>query len=238
MITHADLTQDVVRLARLTDADQALRVIRVVLASLAHRLPMPQRRRLREAMPGPERDAAYATVPPAADDVTGLVGEVARHLDVPPERARFLAQAVLSRIAEDEPELGQDLREHLADGYAPLFSPPPAYAERMHSATDAPAPLTSDEVDRELGRRPQWSGDPGHLTRIVALPEDRLPPLLNAVERAARDARHQVDVKRTDGGVAFTLSTRSVHAVTRLDLELADRIDEAVAAVGSGGHPG
>ncbi|MBT2365671.1 DUF2267 domain-containing protein [Streptomyces sp. ISL-10] len=105
MITHADLTQAVARRAGLADADEAVRVTRVVLGTLAHRLPMPQRRRLRAALPGPEQDAAYATVPAAADDVTGLLAEAGRHLDTPPERALLLARAVVSQIAEAEPGL-------------------------------------------------------------------------------------------------------------------------------------
>ncbi|GAA4934388.1 DUF2267 domain-containing protein [Streptomyces coeruleoprunus] len=238
MITHERLTEDVARRGHLSGSDETVRVIRVVLGALAHRLDMPQRRRLREAMPGPERDAAQATVPASSSGVTDLLAEVGRHLDAPPERALFLAQAVVSRIAEEDPDLGRELGEHLPDDFAPLFAPPEPHPERAHSAADAPAPLTEEELAAELGRRPQWSSDGRRLTRAVALPEDRFPPLLNAVERAARDVNHRADWKRTDDGMAFTLYTRSVDAVTRLDLELADRIDAAVAAVGSGGHPG
>lgn len=42
----------------------------------------------------------------------------------------------------------------------------------------------------------------------------------------------------TGDGVTFVLYTRSVDAVTALDIELADRIDAAITAVGSGGRPG
>ncbi|MGN9795916.1 4a-hydroxytetrahydrobiopterin dehydratase [Streptomyces sp. OZ13] len=89
-----------------------------------------------------------------------------------------------------------------------------------------------------MGRRPAWSGDTGRLTRTVALPEDRLPPLVDAVRRAGADLSHRADWELTGDGVVFSLRTRSVDAVTRLDLELADRIDAAVEAVGSGGRPG
>ncbi|MEU1889584.1 DUF2267 domain-containing protein [Streptomyces pristinaespiralis] len=238
MIAHERLTGEVSRRAHLAGVDEATRVIRVVVGTLAHRLEMPQRRRLREALPGPERDAAYATVPAAGDAATDLLAEAGRHLDAPPERALFLAQTVLGGIAEADPELGRELRDHLPDDYAALFSPPRVDPERMHPATDAPAPLTTEELAAELARRPQWRVDGGRLTRTVSLPKDRLPPLLGAVERAARDLRHQADVHEEDDGVTFTLCTRSVDAVTGLDLELADRVDAVVGEVGSGGHPG
>jgi pterin-4a-carbinolamine dehydratase/uncharacterized protein (DUF2267 family) len=238
MITHEHLTEEVRRRAALPDTDAATRVTRVVLGALSHRLEMPQRRHLRQALPGPEQDAAYATVPPSGDGVTDLLAEAGRHLEVPPERALLLAQAVLSEIAEADPALGRELRDHLPGDYAPLFSPPATYPERRHSATDSPAPLTSAELAAELGRRPAWSGDTGRLTRTVALPEDRLPPLLDAVRRAGADLSHRADWELTGDGVVFSLRTRSVDAVTRLDLELADRIDAAVEAVGSGGRPG
>lgn len=238
MITHERLTEQVARRGGLDGGEKAVRPIRVVLGALTHRLDLPRRRLLREAVPAPERDAAYATVPPAADGFTGLVAEVGRYLHVPPERAYLLARAVVSQVADDEPGLGRELRAHLPDDYAPLFSPPDPYPDRMNRAVEAPAPLGPDELAAELRRRPLWNADGQCIVRAVDLPHDRLPPLLHGVRRAAHDLNHHVDARRTDEGIAFTLRTRSVDAVTRLDLALADRIDAAVASVGSGGRPG
>ncbi|MBD0421788.1 4a-hydroxytetrahydrobiopterin dehydratase [Streptomyces sp. TRM S81-3] len=238
MVAHERLTEEVASRAHLSKADDAAHTVRVVVAGLAHRLDMPLRQRLRQAMPGPERDAAYAIVPPAHDTPAGLLEEVARNLQTPQERADRLTHAVLSVIADEDPALGRALREGLAPSYAELFTAPESSPERLSAAGDAPAPLSNEEVRTELRRRPQWSGDSHRLTRTVGLPADRTAPLLRQVEKDARELRHKVDHTTTGDGITFTLRTRSVDAVTRADLEMADRIDAAVDAVGSGGHPG
>ncbi|MCF6526610.1 DUF2267 domain-containing protein [Streptomyces sp. JJ36] len=237
MIVHERLVEEVAAQARLTD-EEALRVLRVTLAALTHRLEMPQRRRLRSAVPGPERDAALATVPPARGGPAELWEEIGRNLGVPPERARHLARIVMSQVDAGEPDLTRELRESLPADFAELFTAPEERTARDNPATQAPAPLSREELDAALRRRPEWSGDAHGLTRTVSLPEDRLPPLLNQVDRDARDLRHTCERERTGGGVTFVLRTRSVDAVTAVDLDLADRIDDAVAAVGSGGRPG
>jgi pterin-4a-carbinolamine dehydratase len=68
----------------------------------------------------------------------------------------------------------------------------------------------------------------------VALPAGRVQLLLTQVERAADDLGHRPRTQRTPDGVRFTVQTRSVQAVPPLDLDLADRIDDAVPAVGGG----
>jgi pterin-4a-carbinolamine dehydratase/uncharacterized protein (DUF2267 family) len=238
MITHEPLVEHVAAQARLSGTDEAARVVKVTLAALAHQLEVPRRQRLRQALPGPERDAAMVTVPPAGGGATELAREIGHNLETPPEHARYLVRTVLSEIAEADPELGQVLREGLPPDCASLFQAPEPYPERMHAATVAPAPLTTAELATELRRRPQWSGTSHHLTRTVALPADRLPPLLNQINKDSRALNHRCDHEQTDDGITFFLHTRSVDAVTALDLELADRIDAAVTAVGSGGRPG
>jgi pterin-4a-carbinolamine dehydratase len=68
----------------------------------------------------------------------------------------------------------------------------------------------------------------------VALPADRVQLLLTQVGHAADDLGHRPRILRTPDGVRFTVQTRSVPAVTPLDLDLAERIDDAVPAVGGG----
>ncbi|AEW98002.1 MULTISPECIES: DUF2267 domain-containing protein [Streptomycetaceae] len=238
MITHERLVQEVSSRARLAGSDDAGRVVKVTLASLTHQLAPELRRRLRQAVPAAERDATVATGPPAGGGATGLLGEVSRYLGTPPERARYLTQAVLSTVCDADPEVGRELRDGLPEEFGELFTAPEPYPERMHAATDAPAPLTPAELERELRRRPRWNGDVHRLTRTVALPADRLPPLLGGVRRAAEELGHRAEHRVTGDGVTFVLHTRSVGGVTPLDLRLADRIDEAVAAVSSGGRPG
>lgn len=134
MITHERLAEAVASQAHLKSQDEALRAVRVTVAALAHRLDMPRRRRLRQAMPGPEKDAAYAIVPPAGDAYTGLLPEIARHLDTTQERAGYLARAVLSELAEEDQDLGQDLRTWLPTEYGELFIHPEEVAGSKESA--------------------------------------------------------------------------------------------------------
>lgn len=145
----------------------------VTLAALSHRLEMPQRQRLRQALPGSDRDAAYAIVPPAGGGTEELLQEIGRNLETPPERALYLAQTVLTYIAQADPGLGQELRDSLPPDFAGLFSAPESHPERKHAATDTPAPLTREQFAAELRRRPQSDGDLHHLVRTVALPGDR-----------------------------------------------------------------
>lgn len=238
MIIHEPLVEKVAAQARLADTDEAARVVKVTIAALAHQLEMPQRQRLRQELPGPERDAALVIVPPAGGGARELAIEIGHNLETPPERARYLAQTVLSEISEADPDLAHELRDGLPSDCTSLFRAPEPYPERMYATAEAPAPLTAGELDAELRRRPQWSGTLQHLTRTVGLPADRIAPLLNQVDRDCRDLNHRCDHEQTGGGITFVLRTRSVDAVTALDLELADRIDAAVSAVGSGGRPG
>lgn len=237
MLTQERLLEDVADRARLP-SDDALPVIKVTLASMSHWLQMPQRQRLRDAVPGPERDATVVTVPPAEGGMSEFLDEVGRHLDVPRERARHLAQVVLSHLSEADPDLTRELQDSLPREFAELFTAPVDFPERRYTATEAPAPLTQEELDTELRRRPDWTGDIHHLARTIALPEDRLRPLLDQVRRDMQAMNHHCEHQRTESGLTFVLRTSSVDAVTPLDLDLADRIDAAVSAVGSGGRPG
>ncbi|MDH6228512.1 MULTISPECIES: DUF2267 domain-containing protein [Streptomyces] len=234
MITHRRLVEDAAERTRLPSG-WAARAIKVTLAVLALHLDVPARQRLRQAVPGPDRDAAYVTVPRSTGTVTDFYAEVAARLPASPERGRHVARTVLSLVARDDPGLARHLAGALPPDFAEVFTAPEARPERLPGED---APLTEDEVRAALGRRPQWSGDAHRLTRTVGLPRDRVPPLLHQVENDARELHRRVGHSVSDDGITFTVRTRSVDAVTSADLELADRIDAAVAAVGSGGRPG
>ncbi|MFE5207993.1 DUF2267 domain-containing protein [Streptomyces sp. NPDC056600] len=234
MITHRRLVEDAAARTRLP-SERAGRAVKVTLAVLALHLDVPTRQRLRQAVPGPDRDAAYATVPRSGGTVTDFYGEVAAHLPAAPEQGRRVARAVLSLIARDDPALARHLVENLPPGFAEAFTAPDAHPERLPGED---APLTDRELRDALRRRPSWSGDGHRLTRTVGLPRDRVPPLLHQVESDARQLHRRVGHSLSEDGITFTVRTRSVDAVTTADLELADRIDAAVVAVGSGGRPG
>jgi pterin-4a-carbinolamine dehydratase len=233
MITHRRLVEDAAARTRLP-SERAARAVKVTLAVLALHLDVPARQRLRQAVPGPDRDAVYATVPRSGGTVTDFYGEVAAHLPAAPEQGRRTARAVLSLVARDDPALTEYLVENLPAGFAEAFTAPDASPERLGDD----APLTGRELRDALRRRPSWSGDGHRLSRTVGLPRDRVPPLLHQVESDARELQRGVGHSLSDDGITFTVRTRSVDAVTTADLELADRIDAAVAAVGSGGRPG
>ncbi|PAZ17341.1 hypothetical protein CLM62_02885 [Streptomyces sp. SA15] len=163
-----------------------------------------------------------------------MLAEVAKPAGGTPEQALFLAQTVVSRVTADDISLMADLRSCLPDEFGTLFTEPDPLPERSSRATDAPRPLSDAEVPAALRQRPGWTGDTHELSRTVALPVDRVQLLLTQVERAADELGHRPLTQQTGDGVRFTVQTRSVQAVTPLDLDLADRIDDAVMAVGGG----
>lgn len=72
----------------------------------------------------------------------------------------------------------------------------------------------------------------------MRLPIDRVTPLVDRVQREARVMNDHAHVERHPDGVTFHLGTGSEGVVTEPDLALAERIDDAVADIGSGGRPG
>ncbi|MEU2923749.1 DUF2267 domain-containing protein [Streptomyces sp. NPDC007251] len=237
MITHRHLVEEVASRARLDDTEAADAAVHLVLAALGRRLDPPRREHLRQAVPAHER-GVLERGGDAADDsdvrLDELLADVARPVGATPEQALFLAQTVVARITAEDTGLESDLRSALPDEFGTLFVEPDAMPERSSRATDAPAPLSGEEVAAALRERPGWTGDTRELSRTVALPADRVQLLLAQVERAADEIGEHPRTRRTPDGVRFTLQTRSVQAVTPRDLDLADRIDQAVLAVGGG----
>ncbi|UGY93728.1 DUF2267 domain-containing protein [Streptomyces gobiensis] len=232
MVAQRWLVEEVAARARLAGTEEAAQAVRVTVAALARRLDIPQRRRLRQAVPGPERDAAFAAVPTVGGGNAELLEEISGYVGGTPEHVRYIARTVLSRIAEAEPELAREILAHLPTEFRELFSPPDPCPERMSTATGAPAPLTPSELDTALRLRPAWSGDGHRLLRTVTLPDDRLAQLLDRVQREAAELNHRIDYEQTGEGMTFILRTRTrtAEAVTELDLTLADRIDVAIEA--------
>lgn len=235
MITHERLVEQVAADTGLAGAEEATSVIRTVLAEVGLRLDMPGRRRLQRALPGGDRDAAFATVPVRQGGSGDLFQDIGENLRSTPERARYLTRSVLAAVADLDPELGGDLRSSLPPDIAALISPTGPDPARDNSLTDAPVPLDDAEVAEALRNRPYWSGDAHRLRRTVSLPADRVRPLLRRLERASADVGHPFSHQPSADGVTLTLHTRSVDAVTALDLQVADAIDATVAEFGSGG---
>jgi pterin-4a-carbinolamine dehydratase len=155
----------------------------------------------------------------------------------PAERARFYTQAVLSTLAGSEPEVASVLARRLPDSEE-LFSPidqgvPPRGSGVPTGLT--PRLLERAEIDHALAALEGWEGDEHRLRRTVVLPPERERPLLDAVARAEHDMTHHARVEQLRDAVTFEVWTHSLDRVTDMDVELARRIDAAIAAVGSSG---
>lgn len=233
---YQELVESVRDRAGMDSTEQARDSLSAVLSTLGHCLPPEQRSRLAERLPGSLEPAADVPGPPEIRDGSGLVVEIGQRLDVPPERARYLAQAVVGSLREGDPELIAGLREHLSSDILDVLLPAGDSPERSESArSEVPTELSDDEIAQSLRRLPSWTGDRTAISRTVSLPTDRHEPLINRVQREARDFNDHAHIQRQGDEVTFTLNTGRPPAVTRPDIELAERIDHAVAEVGSGG---
>jgi 4a-hydroxytetrahydrobiopterin dehydratase len=90
--------------------------------------------------------------------------------------------------------------------------------------------LDPEEIDRQLGELPGWSGDGSALRRSVSFAD--FPAAVRAVDDIAVLAEamdHHPDIDIRWRTLHLTLSTHSAGGVTQLDVELAHRIDETVS---------
>jgi pterin-4a-carbinolamine dehydratase len=100
-----------------------------------------------------------------------------------------------------------------------------------------PTELSDADIERALRRLTEWNGDHTAISRTVQLPPDRHQPLVERIQREAREYNDHATVHRDGDTITVTLSTGRDGVVTRPDLDLAERIDDVVAEVGSGGRP-
>ena len=157
-----------------------------------------------------------------------LAAEIARRTRSTPERGREFAEQVLAELAAEAPDLTAWLRPHLPDELAALLRPAPVPDAAI---AGHPRRILPDELDRRLRELEDWSGDCHRISRTILLTQEWIEPLRRRVDRAEQEAEHHVRTEWIDGGVRFVAWTRSIDAVTELDLALAARIDEAVRAL-------
>ncbi|MEU7610478.1 4a-hydroxytetrahydrobiopterin dehydratase [Micromonospora sp. NPDC049204] len=89
--------------------------------------------------------------------------------------------------------------------------------------------LTADAVREELGRLPDWSGDPTGIGRTAQL--GSFPAAIAVVDRVAAVAEeldHHPDIDIRWRTLTFRCVTHSAGGVTHRDVELARRIDDIV----------
>lgn len=234
MIAHQELVDRVTAHGEVTDNGQARRAVETVVGVLSTQVGPDLRERLQRSLPPsliPEQASA-----PQIEGTGGMAQEIGRELGCRPEQGLHLARVVLSSIAASAPELKDDLAGTLPEELAEWTADPTGAAARSDvGAGGAASRLGTAELNAALQRIPDWAGDTGGLSRTVRLPQDRIPPLTAGVDRIGREMGHPAHQETTGDGIAFTVRTASVGAVTTADIDLAERIDQAIAEVGSGG---
>lgn len=96
-----------------------------------------------------------------------------------------------------------------------------------------PRLLDDEEISRQLRDLPHWAREDGTLVRTAELPSFRAAvAVIDAVADEAEVMDHHPDVDLRWRTLRFCLSTHSAGGITQFDIELAHRIDEAVADAG------
>ncbi|OOC56243.1 MULTISPECIES: DUF2267 domain-containing protein [Nocardiopsis] len=236
MITYQELMDHVTQQGNVPD-DEARRALEAVTGELARHADPETRDRLVEQLPTGLSKRIPAPRREAEPSTSGqLAQEVGERIGCPPERATHLTRVVLSGIHFSEPELAEALASRLPAEFAQWAEDPNGAMGRSDAGlSGTPARLDQSTLEHALGRLRGWEGDTTGLTRSVDLPRVRVTPLLNRIDRASHEIDHSYEHEFTDSGVAFTVRTASIGAVTTKDIEMAERIDEAVTAIGSGG---
>jgi pterin-4a-carbinolamine dehydratase len=212
---YRELVETVARRAGVS-TDVARDATEATIDTLARTLEDPQRTLLLDRVPGKIKENSEAPGP--APDVGSFVAEVSWLLGVEEPLARYRAQAVLSGVAQQEPDLILQLR--VPDSLQELFEEPPG--------ARGPA-LTDVEILQALERLPYWSGDEHSLWRFLVLPPHSLDLVLARLAgmKAESGRAPHIDRRAKDAAVLI-VRTHSVNAVTALDVELAHRVDEII----------
>src|SRR3954453_20409350 len=189
----------------LEDTERARAGAETTLEVVAGWLDPADRQRLAGALPSRGGSLVLASAR-RVDNAPQLLREVAAAVQAPPEPALSLVQALLSTLADEEPEVAGLVRQRVPSDVADLFAapgegPPPERAAR--AATDLPTELTEGYVARALQRLPGWTGDTHRLSRTVVLPEALGGRALAGT--AAAEQHMILHARRTDGpdGITF-----------------------------------
>jgi pterin-4a-carbinolamine dehydratase/uncharacterized protein (DUF2267 family) len=217
------------------DLERVERETESVLAGVARRVGPDGRARLAAVLPrGFAKIVAESTTPVEDPGLASFLATVSSVPDDDPERARYVAQAVLSLIAEEEPAVAETLRAELPDEFGDLFTPPPARSRREAAAPPAspaspvPAGLTLEEVEGALEELPGWTGDEHRIRRTVSLPAEVADDVRDRIARVEEQMNHHAVVEEDPDGTTYLLWTHSRGGVTELDIELAARISDIV----------
>jgi uncharacterized protein (DUF2267 family)/pterin-4a-carbinolamine dehydratase len=236
---YQDLIESVRDRVQLDDSEHARQAVEAVLATLGHCMTPDARTQLAEHLPGLLEPAMEVPGDTEIRDSEALLIEIAYRIDSTPERARYIGEALLETLREMDPDLVDELRGELHTDLLETLEPedePPEWAGSVDPS--APVELSDDEVEQALQRLPEWDGDHNAIQRTVVLPRDRHIPLIHGVQTEARKTNNHVRIDQDGDSVTFTLNTASKGVVTESDIDLAERINNVVAEVGSSGKPG
>jgi pterin-4a-carbinolamine dehydratase/uncharacterized protein (DUF2267 family) len=214
------------------DAEQVRAGIEAVLGAVDQVLDADARGKLAAALPGSLRSAISNASDTRTMTTEEFVGVVASLGGYPIERGRYWTQAVLAALAEQDPETADIVRPALPDAglMAPLGQGPAPRGSGV-ATNRQPEMLTADEISRAVAAMPGWTGDERRLQRTIEIPAERVAPLTNAVHRIQKELDHHAQIDNTPAGLSFTIWTHTLDRVTDLDIQLAQRVDEAIRTV-------
>jgi pterin-4a-carbinolamine dehydratase/uncharacterized protein (DUF2267 family) len=217
------------------DLDRVEREIESVLAGVARRVGDDGRARLAAVLPrGFAKIVADSTTPVEDPSLAPFLATASSVPDDDPERARYVAQAVLSVVAEEDPGAAETLRAELPDEFGELFTPPSSRPPGKRAASPPPpappppAALTREEVEGALEELPGWTGDEHRIRRTVSLPAEFADDVRDRIARVEDEMNHHALVEEDPDGTTYLLWTHSRGGITELDLELAARISDIV----------
>jgi len=173
VVAHREFLAAIAARAGLDRPDAAKQPAQTVLVGVARRLDDPGRRVLRSTLSNQLAGLVGDSAPLGRDNgKTPFLRTVASELNTSPERARFLAQAVLSALAEQDAPAAEAVRSRLPEDFAELFTAPgggPPPERRATPALPEPTDLSAEEVAAALASLPGWAGDVRGLERTVTL---------------------------------------------------------------------
>jgi 4a-hydroxytetrahydrobiopterin dehydratase len=100
--------------------------------------------------------------------------------------------------------------------------------DELDSGAAPKQPLSNTEIDRALGTLKGWKREEGGLRKRYRRANflDAVA-FVNRVAELAEEAQHHPDIDIRWRNVILFLTTHEVGGITQLDLDLAQRIDEA-----------
>jgi len=232
VVAHREFLGAVANRAGLDPPDAAKRPAESVLVGVARRLDDSGRNLLEAALPTQLATVVRESTPLRRDQgMTPFLQTVASELDASPERARFLAQAVLSALEDRDPPTAETVRSELPEDFADLFAapgdgPPPDRAAT--AALPEPTDLTAEEVAGALAGLPGWTGDERGLERTVDLPPGIGQELRDRIARVEQEMNHHAMFEERADGTVIRVWTHARGVVTDLDIELARQISEVI----------